>query len=178
MLGRRLPLFTLLKWQHQHIIVADSVDCTIKVFYFHQRLQFTDNYFFKDKFAFFLYLLPSASWKENAFTPEVQCLTFHQKYVVWQTKITNYWRNGNYSKQAYSINSDMKSRWWLLNVEAIYSVYWWRSKRKQHIKHIDDVLFNLKRYNDYRSQEREQSCIMYVKGYRFFLSFYDLSIRF
>ena len=31
----------------------------------YQRLQCTDNYFFKIKFVFFLYLLLSASWKEN-----------------------------------------------------------------------------------------------------------------
>ena len=36
-----------------------------KLFYLYQRLQCRDNYFFKIKFAFFLYLLLSASWKEN-----------------------------------------------------------------------------------------------------------------
>jgi hypothetical protein len=35
-------------------------------------------------------------------TPEVQCLTFHQNHVVWQTKIKSFWRNGNDSKKAYS----------------------------------------------------------------------------
>ena len=36
-----------------------------KLFYLYQRLQCTDNYFFKIKFVLFLYLLLSASWKEN-----------------------------------------------------------------------------------------------------------------
>ena len=35
-------------------------------------------------------------------TPEVQCLTFHQNHIVWQTKIKSFSRNGNDSKQAYS----------------------------------------------------------------------------
>jgi hypothetical protein len=38
---------------------------SIKLFYLHQRLQCTENYFFKIKFVLFLYLLLSASWKEN-----------------------------------------------------------------------------------------------------------------
>ena len=38
---------------------------SIKLFYLYQRLQCTDNYFFKIKFVLFLYLLPSASWKET-----------------------------------------------------------------------------------------------------------------
>jgi len=38
---------------------------SIKLFYLYQRLQCTDNYFFKIKFVLFLYLLLSASWKEN-----------------------------------------------------------------------------------------------------------------
>jgi hypothetical protein len=46
-----------------------NIFCTrqisIKLFYLYQRLQCRDNYFFKIKFVFFLYLLLSASWKEN-----------------------------------------------------------------------------------------------------------------
>jgi hypothetical protein len=38
---------------------------SIKLFYLYQRLQCRDNYFFKIKFVFILYLLLSASWKEN-----------------------------------------------------------------------------------------------------------------
>jgi hypothetical protein len=38
---------------------------SIKLFYLYQRLQCRDNYFFKIKFVFFLYLRLSASWKEN-----------------------------------------------------------------------------------------------------------------
>jgi hypothetical protein len=38
---------------------------SIKLFYLYRRLQCTDNYIFKIKFVFFLYLLLSASWKEN-----------------------------------------------------------------------------------------------------------------
>ena len=38
---------------------------SIKLFYLYQRFQCTDNYFFNIKFVLFLYLLLSASWKEN-----------------------------------------------------------------------------------------------------------------
>jgi hypothetical protein len=38
---------------------------SIKLFYLYQRLQCRDNYFFKIKFVFFLYLLLSASWKKT-----------------------------------------------------------------------------------------------------------------
>jgi hypothetical protein len=38
---------------------------SIKLSYLYQRLPCRDNYFFKIKFVFFLYLLLSASWKEN-----------------------------------------------------------------------------------------------------------------
>jgi hypothetical protein len=38
---------------------------SIKLCYLYQRLEYRDNYFFKIKFVFFLYLLLSASWKEN-----------------------------------------------------------------------------------------------------------------
>jgi hypothetical protein len=34
-------------------------------------------------------------------TPEVQCCTFHQNPVIWWTKITKFWQNGNDSKQPY-----------------------------------------------------------------------------
>jgi hypothetical protein len=34
-------------------------------------------------------------------TPEVQCQDFHRNHVIWQTKITKFWRNGNDSKQPY-----------------------------------------------------------------------------
>ena len=42
-----------------------SVKDRYQLNYFYQRLQCTDNYFFKIKFVLFLYLLLSASWKEN-----------------------------------------------------------------------------------------------------------------
>jgi hypothetical protein len=38
---------------------------SVNLFYFYQRLQCTDIYFFKIKFGLFLYLPLSASWKEN-----------------------------------------------------------------------------------------------------------------
>jgi hypothetical protein len=38
---------------------------SIKLFYLYQRHQCRDNYFFKIKFVFFLYMRLSASWKEN-----------------------------------------------------------------------------------------------------------------
>ena len=42
---------------------------SIKLFYLYQKLQCTDNYFFKIKFVLFLYLLLSASWKKNDVLP-------------------------------------------------------------------------------------------------------------
>ena len=49
-------------------------------------------------------------------TPEVQCLTFHQNHVVWQTKIKSFWRNGNDSKQPYcrSIISTSSTHFFML----------------------------------------------------------------
>ena len=38
------------------------------MFYLYQRFQCRDNYFFKMKFVFFLYLRLSVSWKENDLT--------------------------------------------------------------------------------------------------------------
>ena len=34
-------------------------------------------------------------------TSEVQWLTFHRNHVIWRTKITTFWRNGNDSKQPH-----------------------------------------------------------------------------
>ena len=34
-------------------------------------------------------------------TPEVQCRLVHRNHVIWRTKITKFWRNGNESKQPY-----------------------------------------------------------------------------
>jgi hypothetical protein len=34
-------------------------------------------------------------------TPGVQCRLFHRNHVIWRTKITKCWRNGNDSKQPY-----------------------------------------------------------------------------
>jgi hypothetical protein len=45
--------------------VKDRYQLKLKLFYLYQRLQCRDNYFFKIKFIFFLYLRLSASWKEN-----------------------------------------------------------------------------------------------------------------
>jgi hypothetical protein len=36
-------------------------------------------------------------------TPEVQCRLVHRNHVIWRTKITKFWRNGNDSKQPYGI---------------------------------------------------------------------------
>ena len=41
-------------------------------------------------------------------TPEVQCFTFHRKHLIWRTKITKFWQNGNDSKQPYSCSILMK----------------------------------------------------------------------
>ena len=34
-------------------------------------------------------------------TPEVQCRLVRRNHVIWRTKITKFWRNGNDSKQPY-----------------------------------------------------------------------------
>ena len=51
-------------------------------------------------------------------TPEVQCLTFHRNHVVWQMKITNFWRNGNDSKQEYC-------RIWLFITKLWFFLNFW-----------------------------------------------------
>ena len=45
--------------------VKDRYNVSIKLFYLYQRHEYRDNYFFKIKFDFFLYLLLSVSWTEN-----------------------------------------------------------------------------------------------------------------
>jgi hypothetical protein len=50
-------------WKNLNIFCKRQI--SIKLFYLYQRLQCRDNYFFKIKFVFFLYLRLSASWKEN-----------------------------------------------------------------------------------------------------------------
>ena len=54
LLNLKIFFYIFCKWQ-----------ISVKLFYLYQRLQYTDNYFFKIKFALFLYLLLSTSWKEN-----------------------------------------------------------------------------------------------------------------
>jgi hypothetical protein len=78
-----------------------------------QRLQCRDNYFFKIKFVSFIIcccqhherimicLYIFLMFLLCTLTPEVQCLTFHRNHVIWPTKITKCWRNGNDSKQPY-----------------------------------------------------------------------------
>ena len=76
MLGTGLPvsLYTskspIDKWhfnftQLKRFFTFSVKDISIKLFYLYQRLQCTDNYFFNISFVLFLYLLLSASWKEN-----------------------------------------------------------------------------------------------------------------
>jgi hypothetical protein len=57
---------------------------SIILFYLYQRLDYRHNYFFKIKFAFFLYLLLSASWNENdlVFLEEVICYFIYVKFAV------------------------------------------------------------------------------------------------
>ena len=58
-------------WRHSvpqlkiNLNIYFKTQISIKLFYLYQRLQCTDNYFFKIEFVFFLYLLLSASRKEN-----------------------------------------------------------------------------------------------------------------
>ena len=54
--------------QLKKILTFSVRQISIKLFYLYQRLQCRDNYFLKIKFVFFLYLLLSASWKENVKT--------------------------------------------------------------------------------------------------------------
>jgi hypothetical protein len=55
---------------------------SMKLFYLYQRFQCTDNYFFKIKFVLFLYLLPSASWKENDLSWYISVI----RQTVWYRK--------------------------------------------------------------------------------------------
>ena len=50
----------------------------------YQRLQCTDNYFFKIKFVLFLYLLLSASWKENDLSWYISVI---RQTVVYRTPV-------------------------------------------------------------------------------------------
>ena len=69
---------------------------SIKLFYLYQRLQCRDNYFFKIKFVFFLYLLLSASWKKTIclyifLISDRQWGTEHQYLLIrflWRLHIT------------------------------------------------------------------------------------------
>jgi hypothetical protein len=54
--------------QLKKILTFSVGQISIKLFYLYQKLQCRDNYFFKVKFVFFLYLLLSASSKENVKT--------------------------------------------------------------------------------------------------------------
>jgi hypothetical protein len=50
-------------WKNLNIFSKRQI--SIKLFYLYQRLEYRHNYFFKMKFAFFLYWLLSALWNEN-----------------------------------------------------------------------------------------------------------------
>ena len=50
-------------------------------------------------------------------TQEVLCWTFHRNHVIWRTKITKFWRNGNDSKQPY----------WMFDMVICY-VFLWNTK--------------------------------------------------
>jgi hypothetical protein len=95
----------------RNTVVSNHVNSKHIPSFLYQRLQCTDNYFFKTKFVLFLYLLLSASWKENDLSWYISVIrqtvrywtpVYHQNHVVWQTKIKSFWRNGNDSKQQYS----------------------------------------------------------------------------
>ena len=51
--------------QLKKILTFSVEDISIKLFYLYQRHEYRENYFFKIKFVFFLYLLLSVSWNEN-----------------------------------------------------------------------------------------------------------------
>jgi hypothetical protein len=53
---------------------------SIKLFYLYQRLQCTDHYLFKIKFVFFVYLLLSASLKENDLSWNISVIRQTVKY--------------------------------------------------------------------------------------------------
>ena len=64
-------------------------------------------------------------------TPEVQCRLVHRNHVIWRTKITKFWRNGNDSKQPYYFIFNSASNCFLLkkfddikfNVEILFLVF-------------------------------------------------------
>ena len=62
--------------QLKKILIFSVKDKSIKLFYLYQRLQCRDNYFFKIKFVFFLYLLLSSSWKKKRSAFNI--------FLIWQ----------------------------------------------------------------------------------------------
>ena len=71
-------------------------------------------------------------------TPEVQCRIFQWNHVIWRTKITNFWRNGNDSKQpnyiiafvwVLNLQNENLTKWcWLLWYINNVTVYIWTKR--------------------------------------------------
>jgi hypothetical protein len=99
---------------------------SIKLFYLYQRHEYRDNYVFKIKFVFFLYLLLSVLWNEHDLSLYIsdikdRTLKLHISIEVFVVYIdigssmpispsksrdladenNKFWRNGNDSKQPY-----------------------------------------------------------------------------
>ena len=53
------------RYQLNYLNIFCKRQISIKLFYLYQRFQCRDNFVFKVKFVFFLYLLLSASWKKT-----------------------------------------------------------------------------------------------------------------
>ena len=68
-------------------------------------------------------------------TPEVQCRLVHRNHVIWRTKITKFWWNGNDSKQPYWDDIEKYSNWvisiasWpkFIHINRSHLVYAWMS---------------------------------------------------
>ena len=57
--------FNVRSWTLKNLNIFCEIQISITLFYLYQRLQCRENYFFKIKFVFFLFMLLSASWREN-----------------------------------------------------------------------------------------------------------------
>jgi hypothetical protein len=98
-------------------LISEIIFCkrqiSIKLFYLYQRLQCRDKYFFKIKFVFFIYLRLS-----------------HRNHMIWRTKITKFWRNGNDSKQPYWPSGFGEEAWnvksWQNFVIFVRQIMWFR----------------------------------------------------
>jgi hypothetical protein len=100
-LGRQLPVFTLL-----HAETITSLKLNLFSFFIcscqHQRKTICLYVYFSDITLTVRYRTPVfTEFLLCILTSEVQCRLIHRIHVIWRTKITIFWRNGNDWEQPY-----------------------------------------------------------------------------